>query len=99
MDIRHEGSSLWVAIHSGASKYSRIEDLRGDKKIWDKTDQALLEIAQDRPDVQQELIEDPLSAFAVYMIVHFTERLVKKDRFRPTILREVLRKFIVEYKL
>ena len=49
--------------------------------------------------MQDELLEDPISPFAEALINHYTERILKKGRFNPHIMRQVVTKFLFDYKL
>ena len=92
---------LWLITYSGLTKQSRMLDLRGrsQQAIWSREEDARFERELDRPEVQDELLEDPISPFAEALVNHYTERILKKGRFNPHIMRQVVTKFLVDYKL
>ena len=87
--------------YSGLTKQSRMVDLRRRRQqaIWSREDEARVERELDRPDVQDELLADPMSPFAEALVNHYTERILKKGRFNPHIMRQVVTKFLLDYKL
>ena len=92
---------LWLVTYSGLTKQSRMLDLRGrsQQAIWSREDNARVERELDRPEVQDELLRDPMSPFAEALANHYTERILKKGRFNPHIMRQVVTKFLLDYKL
>ena len=87
--------------YSGLTKQSRMVDLRRRRQqaIWSREDEARVDRELDRPDVQDELLADPMSPFAEALVNHYTERILKKGRFNPHIMRQVVTKFLLDYKL
>ena len=76
-------------------------DLRGRRHqaIWSREEEARVERELDRPEVQDELLGDPMSPFSEALVNHYIERILKKGRFNPYIMRQVVTKFLLDYKL
>ena len=94
MELLYEARTqdLWLVTYSGLTKQSRMLDLRGrsQQAIWSREEDARVERELDRPEVQDELLEDPISPFAEALVNHYTERILKKGRFNPHIMRQVV---------